>query len=355
MSKRVKFHSRVSQAVFDKAKGAKCCLEAEEMLPLAEEEDIAARNITFQIINRIQKQQLHKLHIRKGKKSRLFMHPDIADKFWAVYENKAWEKLIELNGNINIAAEDIALTAITSVDKNEVIKEWRERLMMLFPIVEQFHMVPYHDRWIQSQFKDEENINKMKEMLAARRRSTPQWFDDLTLSPETQIFPESETTTAQEASLPPEFNLENVTEVLDELEENNPEIFDGLIIEESSPAFTDDQEQSSALQWFVDLVNDLVPSTETQICPGSETLTSTDFHTVQETSPLSESNNEQVREVMNPEILEEIIEGEDGTTDRELTAFMEEWEEQEMTTVLDSRNYDYLLENEVLSNYLSRN
>ena len=76
---------------------------------------------------------------------------------------KDWERLVELAGNSPITAQEIermSLTTITSVNKNEIVKEWKEQLMILFPIVEQFHMVPFHDRWIQSQFKDEENIKK---------------------------------------------------------------------------------------------------------------------------------------------------------------------------------------------------
>ena len=36
-----------------------------------------------------------------------------------------------------------------------------------------------------------------------------------------------------------------------------------------------------------------------------------------------------------------------GITDSKLATYMEGWEEQQMTDVLDSWNYDYLLENEV--------
>lgn len=299
MSKRVRFNSNVSRVEFDKSKGTKRSIETVEGIPLADEQDIAARNSTFQAISQLQRQQLHEHHIRKRKKSRLFMRPDIADQFWVVYENKAWERLVELAGNSPITAQEIermSLTAITSVDKNEIVKEWKEQLMILFPIVEQFHMVPFHDRWIQSQFKDEENIKKMKEMLAARGRSSSQWFvdlvNDLALSPETppstpQIYSDSETDASivlpatlesfsQEETTIPECNLDQVTEVLNELEELNPEIFTGILTEESAPVLTDE-----------------------------------------------------------------------SITDSELATYMEGWEEQQMTDVLDSWNYDYLLENEV--------
>ena len=299
MSTRVRFNSNVSRVEFDKSKGTKRCIETVEGIPLADEQDIAARNSTFQAISQLQRQQLHEHHIRKRKKSRPFMRPDIADQFWVVYENKAWKRLVELAGNSPITAQEIermSLTAITSVDKNEIVKEWKEQLMILFPIVEQFHMVPFRDRWIQSQFKDEENIKKMKEMLAARGRSSSQWFvdlvNDLALSPETppstpQIYSDSETDASivlpvtlesfsQEETTIPECNLDQVTEVLNELEELNPEIFTGILTEESAPVLTDE-----------------------------------------------------------------------SITDSELATYMEGWEEQQMTDVLDSWNFDYLLENEV--------
>ena len=137
---------------------------------------------------------------------------------------------------------------------------------------------------------------KMKEMLAARGRSSSQWFidfvNDLALSPETppstpQIYSDSETDASivlpatlesfsQEETTIRECNQDQVTEVLNELEELNPEIFTGIITEESAPVLTDE-----------------------------------------------------------------------SITDSELATYMEGWEEQQMTDVLDSWNYDYLLENEV--------
>ena len=37
--------------------------------------------------------------------------------------------------------------------------------MMLIPLVEQHHMVPFHDQWLQGQFKEEENVEAMKQRL----------------------------------------------------------------------------------------------------------------------------------------------------------------------------------------------
>lgn len=44
--------------------------------------------------------------------------------------------------------------------------------MFLFPIMEQFHVLPYHDRWRQSQFKDEENMNFPCQLLANMAQTT---------------------------------------------------------------------------------------------------------------------------------------------------------------------------------------
>ena len=39
--------------------------------------------------------------------------------------------------------------------------------MILIPIVEEHHLAPFHHRFLKTQFKDEENIQKMKERLIA--------------------------------------------------------------------------------------------------------------------------------------------------------------------------------------------
>ena len=75
------------------------------------------------------------------------MRDDILDLFWSKYEDEAWTRLIDIADN-PVTTEDVdtyAVQAITSVNKNEITKRWREQLMTLFPIVEQHHMVPFHD------------------------------------------------------------------------------------------------------------------------------------------------------------------------------------------------------------------
>ena len=51
--------------------------------------------------------------------------------------------------------------------------------MTLFPIVAQHHMLPFHDRFLNLLFKEEENIQKMKERLIARPCVSNHWFNEL--------------------------------------------------------------------------------------------------------------------------------------------------------------------------------
>ena len=51
--------------------------------------------------------------------------------------------------------------------------------MTLFPIVAQHHMVPFHDRFLNLLFKEEENIQKMKERLIPRAGVSNHWFNEL--------------------------------------------------------------------------------------------------------------------------------------------------------------------------------
>ena len=50
--------------------------------------------------------------------------------------------------------------AILSVNKNDVLKSWREESNMMLSPVKQHHMVPFHDRWVQRQIKHKDNIEK---------------------------------------------------------------------------------------------------------------------------------------------------------------------------------------------------
>ena len=62
------------------------------------------------------------------------------------------------------------MEAILSVDKNEIVKLWREKLMMTFPPVQWQEMVPFHDCSVQHQFKDEKNLEQMQKRLCERER-----------------------------------------------------------------------------------------------------------------------------------------------------------------------------------------
>jgi len=78
----------------------------------------------------------------------------IIDASWTVYEQETWNRL-----NPDVTVEDVeafALEAISSVNKNEIVKLWREKLMVMYPTVEQHEMVPFHDRWVQNQCRDQD-------------------------------------------------------------------------------------------------------------------------------------------------------------------------------------------------------
>ena len=173
MPKQVRFNDKVSQALFDKSKGSKQCNDNVESCPLDGEDEVAARTSEFQLLQREQK-SLHEYHVNKRKRSRLYIRDDILEIFWTTYENEAWKRLIDILDS-PITKEDVnnfAVEAITSVNKNEIVKRWREQLMILMPIVEQHHMIPFYHRILNTQFKEEENIQQMKERLIARAESS---------------------------------------------------------------------------------------------------------------------------------------------------------------------------------------
>ena len=232
MSKQVRFNDKVSQAVFNTSKGTKRCIDNVETCPLAEEDEVVARTSEFQLLQREQKKALHEHHINKRKISRLHIRDDILEVFWATYEEEAWQKLVHIVDNpittehVNAFAEE----AITSVNKNEIVKRWQEQLMILMPIVEQHHMVPFHDRFLNSQFKEEENIQKMKERLIARAESSNHWLNELvqelTHSPDTEILDHSQL--ISDDPMTPEYNFDMISEALSELESLHPELFENL-------------------------------------------------------------------------------------------------------------------------------
>ena len=143
----VHFYSEVSRALFKK-----------KTPNLVDEDEVTSRCSEFQRRVRVQKQQLHERHLQR-KKCRLAMREDIIEAFWKIYENQAWERYSKLN---RAEESDACLKAIIlSVNKNDILKSWHEECMM-FPPVEQHHMVPFNDRWVQRQITEKYNIEKMK-------------------------------------------------------------------------------------------------------------------------------------------------------------------------------------------------
>lgn len=161
MSKQVRFKDKVSRAVFHMTKGIKRCIDDVESCPLTEENAVATHTSAFQLIQRQQKKAMHEYHINKRKRSKLHMRNDILE-IWATYQDKVWKRAIDIADNpvTTEKVDTFAVQAITSVNKSEIIKRWREQLMTLIPIVEQHHMVPFHKRFVNSLFNEEENIQK---------------------------------------------------------------------------------------------------------------------------------------------------------------------------------------------------
>ena len=216
----VKFNPEVSRAVYNNLRRTQGCLVNVPATSLVDEDDMASRSSEFQEVNRAQKRALHEHHLSR-KRCRLRMRQDIFDAFWAVYKQEAWNRLNELIGNPDVTVEDVesfALEAILSVKKNEIVKLWREKLMMMIPTVEQYEMVPFNDRWVQIQFKDQENVEEMQRRLRTKANSSNYWLAELVN--EMIVSPDTPPT--------PEFNNERVSEALNELEFLHPEIFEDL-------------------------------------------------------------------------------------------------------------------------------
>ena len=149
----------------------------------------------------------------------IHMRNDILEISWSTYEEEAWKRLNNMRDS-PITTEDVntfAVEAITSVNKNEIIKKWREQLMILMPLVEQHHMILFHHRFLNTQFKEEENIQQMKERLITRAESSNHWLNELVqelaYSPDTEVFG-------------------MISEVLSELESKHPELFENLPLSE---------------------------------------------------------------------------------------------------------------------------
>ena len=126
---------------------------------MVDEGEIASRNSEFQLINENQKRALHEHHVRK-KKCYLSMREVFIDAFWMLFEHCCWQQLTALSSDVSPTVkvtQQFGHNTILSVDKNNIIRPWREKCMMMSPVEEQHHIVPFHERWIQQQFKEEKH------------------------------------------------------------------------------------------------------------------------------------------------------------------------------------------------------
>ena len=145
------------------------CLERIRSTNLVDEDKVSSRCSKFQRMVRVQKQQLHERYLQR-KKCCLPMHEDIIEAFWKIYENQApWERYSKLH---RTEETDACVKApIASVNKNDILKSWREECKMMFPSVEQPHTLPFHDRWVEKPITNKDNTDKVNERLIARSMS----------------------------------------------------------------------------------------------------------------------------------------------------------------------------------------
>ena len=179
------------------------------------------------------------------------MRDDILEIFWTTYEEETWKRLIDILDS-PITMEDVNtfdVEAIASVNKNEIVKRWRKQLMILMPIIEQHHIVPFHHQLLNTQFKEEEIIQQMKEKLIARAESSNhcpnELVQELAYSPDTEVLDNLQPT--PDDCLTAEYNFGMISEALSELESNHPELFENLPLseEETEPNFISiDNEQT---------------------------------------------------------------------------------------------------------------
>ena len=304
----VKFNPEVSRAVYNNRRRTQGCVVNVPTTSLVDEEEIASRRSEFQEVNRVQKRALHEHHLSR-KRCRLRMRQDIFDAFWTVYEQEAWNRLNELNGSPEVTVnhvESFGLEAILSVNKNDIIKLWRENLMMMIPTVEQHEMVPFNDRWVSNQFKDEINVNEMQRRLYTRVDNSNHWLSELVNDmvdiPSTR-----------------EFNHESLSEALDDLESLHPEVFEDL---QSSVESTDSLDTPPTPEFSYDRITEAV----------------NELDLVNEED--SQFTMESAASVHEPESCEA---GEEES-DNKLIEAMEDWEEKQIESVFQTWDYSFLLD-----------
>lgn len=98
-----------------------------------------------------------------------------------MYEGDTWNCLLTvLLETPSDQIEEKVLEAIISMDKMNVIKSRREKCMLMILVVEQHHMVPFHDCWMQRRLKQEKNVEAIKRKMLERFESrSMHWLTDL--------------------------------------------------------------------------------------------------------------------------------------------------------------------------------
>lgn len=327
MNRQVKFNPEVKRAVFSTLRRTNRCLEHLANTPIVEEHEIASRSSEFQEVNRAQKRVLHEHHVSR-KRCRLRMREDIFEAFWTVYEQEAWNRLNELVGSPEVTINDVqsfGLQAILSVNKTDIITLWRENLMMMYPTVEQHEMVPFNDRWVSNQFKEEINVNEMQRRLFTRVNNSNHWLSELVND-------------MIDIPSTPEFNYESLSGALDELGSRHPEIFEDL---QSSVESTEVYNPNDFL--------DTPPTPEFSYERISEALNEVDFVNgdICEDTQFTVESALNVPELAAPQNENEWLEVEETDSDNKVIESMEDWEEKQIESVFETWNYDHLLQDKV--------
>ena len=113
-------------------------------------------------------------------------------------------------------------------------------------------MVPFHERLLNTQFKEEGNIEKMRERLIERADRSTHWLNELVLTgpSDTELLDDDPAT--------PEYNFDVVSEALSGLESLHPDLFENLPLPENEAQgdilttdieLTDDQMVQFVEQW----------------------------------------------------------------------------------------------------------
>ena len=126
--------------------------------------------------------------------------------------------------------------------------------MTSLPVAQQHEMVPSHERFLSTQFKEEGNIEKMRERLIERAYRSTHWLNELVQ----ELTDPSDTELLDNDTATPDYYFDVVSEALSELESLHPELFENLPLPENEAQddilttdieLTDDQMAESMEQW----------------------------------------------------------------------------------------------------------